>query len=494
MAERRYQKVHSRSEVMLLPPCLDDYVSGHNPVRAIDAFVGTLDLQALGFTHTEATPGAGQPAFDPALLLKLYLYGYQHGVRSSRRLEAETRRNLEVIWLCQGASPSYKTIADFRKDNAAALRATNREFVLLCRELSLLGGSLVAVDGTLMKADANLDSFHTERSLQRDLNRLEERIAEYHRQLDEADAGSEDRAEVAEDPELAAKIEALVKRQRRKKALQQRLQDSEESQLSEVDADARLLKRRKDLVGGYNCQIAVDDEHRLIVAEDVVQDGNDTCQLEPMMTKAAEAMGSDRLTGLADSGYFSGEQLKRCEDRGMEVYVPIPNQAARKGHDGRLGSEDFRYDARNDTYVCPAGHRLDRGDPTTTRNRLYFVYSSTATVCRNCSLFDRCVPKKQARRSLKRWEHEDVVDRLRERVRAGAPFARRRDALVEHPFATLKHWAGKDHFLMRGLGKCRGEFSLMTLGYNFKRVTNVLGVTEFTEHCRRRRRLETVGA
>ena len=204
MSERRYQEVQSRSQMMLLPPCLDDNVSEHNVVRAIDAFVGTLDLQALGFEHVEVNCGAGQPAFDPALLLKLYLYGYQHRVRSSRRLEAETRRNLEVMWLCQNATPSYKTIADFRKNNAAALQAVNREFVLLCRELSLLGGSRVAIDGTYLKADANPDSFHTKASLERDLKRLDEKMAAYHQQLDEADARSEECADGAEDPELAA--------------------------------------------------------------------------------------------------------------------------------------------------------------------------------------------------------------------------------------------------------------------------------------------------
>ena len=315
MSERRYQEVQSRSQMMLLPPCLDDYVSEHNAVRAIDAFVGTLDLEALGFEHAEANCGAGQPAFDPALLLKLYLYGYQHRVRSSRRLEAETRRNLEVIWLCQGASPSYKTIADFRKNNAAALRAANREFVLLCRELSLLGGSRVAIDGTCLKADANPDSFHSKASLERHLKRLDEKIAAYHRQLDEADA--EECADGSEDPELAAKLEALVERQRNRKALRKRLLESGEGQVSEVDADARLLRRKdKPVVGGYNCQIAVDDKHQLIVAEDVVQDGNDSAQLEPMMTKAGEAMGSERLVGLADSGYFNGSQLKSCGRQG----------------------------------------------------------------------------------------------------------------------------------------------------------------------------------
>ena len=490
MAERRYQEVHSRSQVMLLPPCLDDYVSENNVVRAIDAFVGTLDLQALGFEHAEASWGAGQPAFDPALLLKLYLYGYQHRVRSSRRLEAETRRNLEVIWLCQRASPSYKTIADFRKNNAAALQAANREFVLLCRELSLLGGSRVAIDGTFMKADANSDSFHTKATLERDLKRLDERIAAYHRQLDEADARSEDCAEAAEDPELAAKIEALVEKQRNRKELQERLRKSGEGQVSEIDADARLLSKHGKTVGGYNCQIAVDDKHKLVVAEDVVQDGNDSRQLEPMMTKAGEATGNGRLIGLADGGYCSGAQLKSCEEKGIEVYVPVPKRASRK--DGRFGSDDFRYYARDDTYVCPAGQRLVRGGSTTNKGKLYFNYHSTAADCRGCSLSQRCLAKGTSSRRVQRWEHEHVMDRHRKKMSAGAALMRRRGALVEHPFGTLKRWAGMDHFLMRGLGKCRGEFSLMTLSYNFKRVMNELGGAAFSEHCRQKQRL--VGA
>ncbi len=491
MSERRYQEVQSRSQMMLLPPCLDDYVSEHNAVRAIEAFVGTLDLQALGFEHAEANCGAGQPAFDPALLLKLYLYGYQHRVRSSRRLEAETQRNLEVIWLCQGASPSYKTIADFRKNNAAALRAVNREFVLLCRELSLLGGTRVAIDGTYLKADANPDSFHTRVSLERYLKRLDEQIAAYHRQMDEADA--EEYADGSEDPELASKLEALVERQQKKKALQKRLLESGEGQVSEVDDDARLLIKKGKMVGGYNCQIAVDDRHKLIVAEDVVQDGNDSAQLEPMMTKSREAMGSKGLVGLADSGYFNGAGLKSCEEKGMEAYVSIPDHAVRKGRDGRFGADDFRYDAQDDTYVCPAGERLARGGSAINKGKLYFIYRGTAAVCRDCSLSGRCLAKSRSTRRIQRWEHEDVVDRHRRKMSADAPLMRGRRELVEHPFGTLRRWAGMEHFLMRGLGKCRGEFSLMTLGYNFKQVMNVLGEAAFAEYCLQKQRLGTIG-
>ncbi len=499
MPERRYREVRSRSELMLLPPCVDDYVSEHNPVRAIDAFVGTLDLEELDFRHAEEHCGAGQPAYDPRLLLKLYLYGYQHRVRSSRRLEAETRRNLEVIWLCQGATPSYKTIADFRKDNASALRAANREFILLCRELSLLECRRVAVDGTFLKANANADSIHTKASLGKGLKRLDEKIAEYHRLLDEADAGSEDGGDSGEDPELAAKIEALVERRKHKQSLQERLQASEENQISEVDPDARVLRKSGKAVGGYNCQIAVDDRYKLIVAEDVVQDGNDAGQLEPMMTKAGEAMGAERLIGLADSGYFSGEQLKSCEDKGLDVYVPIPRPPPPRRGKGDVmrfsRDDDFRYDARNDTYVCPAGQRLTRrGSPRIREGKRYFRYSSVTAVCRDCSLRDRCLTKAQSRRRLARWEHEDVIDRHRTKMSASAPWVRQRATLVEHPFGTIKRWAGMDHFLMRGLDKCRGEFSLMTLGYNFKRVMNELGADAFREHCLQKRRTGTVTA
>ena len=493
MVQRRYQKVHSRSQAMLLPECLDDYVSEHNSVRSIDAFVDTLDVQELGFEHAQANSGTGQPAFDPALLLKLYLYGTQHRVRSSRRLEGETRRNVEVMGLCQKAFPSYKTIADFRKNNAMALQKANREFVLLCRELALLGGNRVAVDGTYMKANANRSRFHTKATLERDVKRLDAKIAAYHRKLDVADAQSKGRAGVAEDPERAAKVEAAVAMRRTKKALQERMQASGESQILEVDADARLLRKGDKTVGGYNCQIAVDDKHKLIVAVDVVQDGNDTRQLEPMMTQSRAATGSAQLSGLADAGYFSGEQLKSCEAQGMEVYVPIPKQACRKGKDGRFGSDDFRYDAQDDTVVCPAGQRLVRDGSDSNKGKLYFNYRSTAAVCRECSLSGRCLAKRESSRRVRRWEHADVIDRHRQKMRTSAQLMRRRGALVEHPFGTIKRWAGMDHFLMRGLVKCRGEFSLMTLSYNFKRVVNVLGGAAFTEYCRHKQRSGAIG-
>ena len=314
----------------------------------------------------------------------------------------------------------------------------------MCREMALLGGSRMVIDGTYLKADANRSSFHTKATLERDLKRLDATIVAYLRELDAADAQS---AECAEDPERAATVEAVVAMRRTKKALQERMQESGESQISEVDADARLLRKGDKTVGGYNCQIAVD----------VVQDGNDTRQLEPMMTQSRAATGSARLSGLADAGYFSGEQLKSCEAQGMEVYLPIPKQACHKGKDGRFGSEDFRYDAQDDTVVCPAGQRLVRSGSDSNKGKLYFNYRTTAAVCRECSLSGRCLAKRESSRRVRRWEHADVIDRHRQKMRASAQLMRGRGALVEHPFGTIKRWAGMDHFLMRGLVKCRVE-------------------------------------
>ena len=428
---------------MLLPPCLDDDVSEHNPVRALAAFVGPLDLPARGFRHAEEPCGAGQPAYDPGLLRKLSLYGSQPRVRSSRRLEAETHRTLEVIWLCLGAQPSSKTSADCRKDHLAALRATNREFVLLCRELSLLSDIRVALDGTLLKAQAHPGSIHTKARLDKELKRLDERIAAYHRQLDEADAGPEEGTDGGEDPERAAKIEALVEKQNHKKALQERRRESGESQGSAVAPAARRLKKPGKLGGGFHCQSAVDDKHELIVAEDVVQDGNDCGQFEPLMTQAGAVTGNSGLIGLADVGYYSGAKLKGCEARGMEVYVPIPKQPGRKGKGDRFGSEDFRYDPQDDTYVCPAGQRLARSNETALKHhRLYFVYRAAPEGCRGCALSSRCLEKATPRRRVERWEHADWVARHRKQMCTASPLMRGRAALVEHPFGPITRRGG----------------------------------------------------
>ena len=489
MTSRRYQPVLNRHQELLLPPCVDEYVSRNNPVRAIDAYVNTLDLQALAFTHSQPVMSAGQPAYDPAALLKLYLYGYLQGIRSSRKLEREANRNLEVMWLIEGLRPTYKTIADFRKSNSEALKAANRDFLLLCKELALFGGEQVAVDGSFFKADASKTGIYTEDKLNKQLEELDKKIADYQQALAEQDA-ADDRANqgsLVEDRQLQQKLERLRNRQAEKKALLQQLKDSGDKQVSTVDPDARLLTKRGQTVAGYNVQIVVDDKHKLIVAEEVTQDGNDVHQLAPMLAKAQDILQAENLTGLADSGYYEGNQLKTCEDQHISVYVAIPDKSKAVAAKGRLTREQFSYDPEHDRYNCPQGKLLTaRGKPHRKNGKQMIRYQSKAADCAQCPLRGQCLSEKADVKQIQRWEHEAVVERHKQRMQQKPGIMKKRGALAEHPFGVLKHRAGMNHFLMRGLAKCRGEFSLMVLGYNFTRLLNILGVDALREYCVRR--------
>ncbi len=487
MALRRYQQTLNRQQDMLLPPRVEDYVSQNNTVRAIDAYVNTLDLHQLEFKHTQSIINAGQPAYDPGALLKLYLYGYLQGIRSSRKLERETCRNLEVMWLIEGLQPTYKTIADFRKENSAALKATNRDFLLLCRELSLFGGEEVAVDGSFFKADANKDGIYTEEKLTNQLAYLDKKITAYQDALEQQDTLDDkaDKRSLAEDEQLNKKLLILKEKQAQKKSLKQRLEDSGHKQISTVDKDARLLTKRGQTLAGYNVQIAVDSQYKLIVAEEVTQDGNDTQLLAPMLEKAQEIINSENLIGLGDSGYYNGSQLKECEDQNITVYVAIPDKSKKISQQKRFTREQFIYNEDQDCYHCSQGNPLIRNGSVTRKSnkKTYAVYKSKASVCSECPLRKQCLTQKTKLRQIERWEHEKVIERHQERMQENPQAMRQRGALVEHPFGTLKHRAGINHFLMRGLKKCRGEFSLMVLGYNFTRVLNILGSDCLRDYC-----------
>jgi transposase len=481
MTKRSYKIGHSREQVSLLPPCIEDYVGRDNPVRAIDAYVDSLDLNALDFCDIGSDGGAGQPPYDPADLLKLYLYGYLNQVRSSRRLEREARRNTEVIWLLRGLTPGYRTIANFRKENAAGLRAANREFVVLARSLDLLGGELVALDGAFFHGDASKASILTKRRLEERMAALDRSIAEYHAALTANDQAEEAAVAASTPPiggDIAEKLVAL--RQRRAAAATDlaKLADSGDGQLSRTDPDARLLAKHGQIVAGYNVQIAVDDKHKLIVASEVVNDGNDTGQLHAMAEAAKQALGVAALTAVADTGYYNGEALKACEDDAITAYVPPPDRDQRLKGQGRFGIADFRYDAAADLYRCPGEAELRpmRGQKRQASGKLAVRYASRRSVCRACLLRARCLAPSGQRREIERWLHEDVIERHRARMRlAGEDMMRRRKALAEHPFGTLKCRAGYRHFLVRGFAKVRGEWSLMALCYNFSRVLSILG-------------------
>jgi len=493
MTTRRYQSSFNRQQEMLLPSRVEDYVSQNNTVRAIDAYVNTLDLKDLAFQHTETIITSGQPPFNPAALLKLYLYGYLQGIRSSRKLESETRRNLEVMWLVEGLLPTYKTIADFRKSNSAALKAANRDFLLLCKELSLFGGETVAVDGSFFKADASKQGIYTEDKLKNQLEALEKKITQYQDELDKQDAADNtlNQGSLNEDKNLAEKLALIKQKKLEKEALQQQLKDSGKKQISTVDEDARLLTKRGGTVAGYNVQIAVDAKYKLIVAEDVVQDGNDMQQLTPMLEKAQEILQSKNLDGLGDSGYFNSTHIKACEDQNITVYVAVPDKSKRMAKKGRITRDQFKYDAEQNCYVCPQGEKITRcGKPLEKGGKNYIRYKSNVDVCAECPLQKKCLGEKAKLKQIERWEHEEVIDRHKQRMAENPNKMRQRGALAEHPFGTLKHRAGMNHFLMRGLEKCGGEFSLMVLGYNFVRVINLLGVGFLRDYCIQRQRNE----
>jgi transposase len=495
MTNRAYKTGVCREQLNLLPPRIEDYVGADNPVRVIEAYVDALNLEKLGFRHAGLGSGVGQPSYDPADLLKAYLYGYLNRVRSSRRLEAEARRNLELMWLLKGLTPGYRTIANFRKDNWAALRAANRDFVLLIRELDLVGGELVAIDGAFFHGDASKGSIKTRKRLAEQLAALERDIEAYGSALESNDAAEEAHSSRSGDGDgkgegsgVAEKLAALMAKRAKAKADLDRLEDSGETQLSTTDADARLLSKRGQTVAGYNVQIAVDDRHKLIVASEVVNDGNDTGQLHEMAKAAKEMLGAETLQVVADTGYYNGAELKNCEEDGIVAYVPPAKRTGRLEAQGRFSHEDFAYEAQADAYRCPAGALLQptKSLKTNTGGRLEIRYVSRKSVCDACALRARCVDKSQTR-TVYRWEHEDVIERHRARMKDTGVLMRRRACLVEHPFGTLKCRAGYRHFLVRGFNKVRGEWSLMALCYNFARVLTILGLDDFIAYLARRK-------
>lgn len=491
MTNRTFKTGESRDQTSLLPARIEDYVGADNPVRAIEGFVGALDLAKLGFRHADrGADEAGQPPYDPADLLKLYLYGYINQIRSSRRLEREACRNLELIWLLKNLKPGYRTIANFRKENWAALKAANRSFVLLVRDLGLVGGSVVAIDGSFFHGDASKASIFTRKRLKEQLARLDQEIEAYGKSLEdndaaEANAPRKDRSGGngggADGGDIGVKIAALMAKRSRAQGDLARLEASGETQLSLTDPDARLLVKSGQGTAGYNVQIVVDDKHKLIVASEVVNDSSDVGQLHAMAKAAKDALEGETLQALADEGYYSSLELKACEDDGITAYVPVPGGNGVVDKQGRFSLKDFSYDPAGDAYRCPAGERLRPVERrwTNTSGRIEIQYVSHRATCKTCRLRARCLSPKAAVRTLRRWEHEDVLDRHRARMRGADKPMRRRSSIVEHPFGTIKCRAGYRHFLVRGFDKVRGEWSLMALCYNFTRVLNILGLEPF---------------
>ena len=487
----------SRHQPSFLPARIEDYVERDNPVRGIDAYGDAVDLGKVGFRYPGSGGGPGQPPYDPRDLLKLFVYGYIQRIRSSRGLEREARRNLELIWLLKGLEPGYRTIANFRKDNWTALKALCRDFVLMMRELGLVGGECVAIDGAFFDGNASKASITTQKKLAERLAALERDIEAYGAALEANDLAEAAHSRAERDggggdaEDVAQKVAALMEKRAKVQADLARLEESGETQLSRTDPDARLLSKTGQRVAGYNVQIAVDDKHKLIVASEVVNDGNDTGQLHKMAKAAKEQLGAETLTVLADTGYYNGNALKACEEDGIVTYVPQAKRTARLKAQDRITHEEFVYDAEANVYRCRAGKLLAPSDgrKINTGGRIEIRYTSRKADCDACALRSRCVSAKTPTRTICRWEHEDVLERHRARMKDAEAQMCRRAELAEHPFGTLKCRAGYRHFLVRGFDKVRGEWSLMALCYNFSRALSIIGldrlIAYFAERARK---------
>jgi transposase len=460
-----------RGQSTLLPAMLDDYVTADNPVRAIDVFVGGLDLGKLGFSRVQPL-ATGRPGYHPGTMLKLYIYGYLNRVPSSRRLERECQRNIELMWLTGQLAPDFKTIADFRKDNGKAIREVCRAFVALCRKLGLLSAASVAVDGSKFKAVNARDKNFTEAKMKRRLERIDESIARYLSQLETADRHGE-MVPAAKVTRLKDKIAKLREEIVRLNAINTEMMKSEDKQISLTDPDARSMATsgRDTGIVGYNVQTAVDTQHHLIVAHEVTNVGTDRHQLSTMAEQARTAMAVETLDVVADRGYYEGKEIRACEEAGITVTLPKPLSSGAKAA-GRFGKQDFVYVAADDVYLCPAGERLiyrySREEAGKTIRRYW------TNACRTCTLKAKCTTGYERR--IARWEHEAVLERVQARLDRNPDKMRVRRQTAEHPFGTIKAWMGATHFLTRTLPKVATEMALNVLAYNMKRVMAIIGI------------------
>ena len=469
---KRFVEGVDRSQSTLFPDRLEDWIGDDNAVRVVDVFVDELDLGGLGFGGVEPQ-ATGRPAYHPSVLLKLYIYGYLNRVQSSRRLEREAGRNVEVMWLCGRLVPDHKTIADFRKDNGQAIGKVCAQFVAVCRRLDLLAEASVAIDGSKFKAVNARDRNFTRAKMARRMAQIEESVARYLHQLDSADRQEPSVARTIKTARLKDKIAKLKEEMGRLEKLEVRRLAAPDRQISLTDPDARSMATsgRGSGIVGYNVQAAVDTRHHLIVAHEVTNEGSDRAQLSNMANQAKAALSADALDVVADRGYFSGEQILACEEAAITVTLPKPQTSANRAK-GRFVKGDFRYVADDDVYLCPAGERLVYRY-TNQENGLTLRRYWT-NVCQSCALKDRCITGKERR--ITRWQHEHVLDAVEQRLDEYPDAMRQRRQTVEHPFGTIKCWMGATHFQMKTLKRVGTEMALHVLAYNLKRVINIIGI------------------
>ncbi len=472
---KRFIEGENRFQSTLFPESLEDYIAKDNSIRIVDAFVDKLILKDLGFDRAEPSD-TGRPGYLPATMLKIYIYGYLNRIQSSRRLERESHRNVELIWLTGRLMPCFKTIADFRKDNRKAIRQVCVEFVGLCRELKLFSATLVAIDGSKFKAVNSRDKNFTKKSVKRRLQKTQANIDRYLAMLDQADQEEPEIREVTA-AELKQKIVSMEAKMEELQGYQAEVEAHPDKQVSLTDPDCRsMMKAGGGSQVGYNVQTAVDSKHHLIAAHEVTNATTDRSQLSSMAGQASEALDAKDLTVLADPGYYNGEEIVDCYEAGITALVPKTNTSGSKAK-GRYSKADFGYDAKANEYICPAGERLTYRCDSVENGKTLSVYWTTR--CSACPLKADCTTGKERR--IKRWEKEHILEAADALLKKNPDAMRQRKRLVEHPYGTIKHWMGSTHFLMRQLQNVQAEMSLHVLAYNLRRAINILGVSRIME-------------
>ena len=473
----------SRSQTFLLPKTIEEYVQTDNPVRFIDAYVNTLYMEKLGFTHS--TPQElGRPSYNPKDLCKLYLYGGLNHIRSSRKLERECKTNLEAMWLLKGLAPDFKTIADFRKDNPSAIGALFKQFVSFLKELSLYGAKQVTVDGTKLRAVNSNDKAFTQRALAKRIKVMEKSVKHYLEELDAADmqeASDEQQANSESSEEAKAfevdKLAALLEKKEKSEEILSKMEKSGQKEVALTDQDCRQMMNHGRVESCYNMQAAVDSKNHLIVNYLVTNEASDLNQLSGVAISAKETLCVEQIDCLSDKGYFDFMQIKQCVDNGVTPYVAVK----RSGSGGSIVSPEFtadkfRYDKGADVYICPAGQRLLFQFGTFQDGMDKRIYKCQKGVCSSCQFFMTKCTRNRVGRVIWRWVHEEVVDDMRKRMKSHPEVMGERKKVVEHTFGTLKRAFGAHYLLLRGLRKVSGEVELLLFSYNLRRALNILGV------------------
>jgi len=479
----KYKQGQDRIQPLLFPPSIDDYVDEDNAVRVIESYVDILNLKELGFEDTRKSNRTdGQKAYHPSLLLKIYIYGYLNKIRSSRALEKEIKRNIELIWLTSGLTPSYHTIADFRKNNSKALKQVFKEFVLLCKNIDLIGDGIKAVDGAFLRANASKNQLIMKRTLDRDLIKIKDDISKYLTTLEFADKEQQV-------SNIANKLpKDLRKLKYKKEELSSNLKLLEalgKTQYNSTDPDATLMRKPAHNLMAYNSQIVVDSTFKFIVATNISTQGNDLNQIHKMAQETKENLQidkNDNLDIVGDTGYYSSKEFKKCEEDNINAIVPEANSTKAQQDKNKFTRDKFIYDEKQDCCICPNNKILHKAlTPQLKGGKVNYIYRTPSPVCNSCNLRDKCISVKTKYKQIFRWEHEEIVDRHKAKMKTqeAIDIVKKRGSIVEHPFGTIKRTLGWDHFLVRGKDKVSGENALIMFTYNFKRLLNLIGITLF---------------